>query len=106
MCLNSLLYKTERDLAEMSRLLDQPEDAAKWEEKARQRREKIDKYLWNAERGEFFDYNFIANEQSSYEYATTFYPLVGRTRLERTGEGCRGKSLPIRAARRTRHEPL
>ena len=74
-CLNSLLYKTERDLAEMSRLLDQPEDAAKWEEKARQRREKIDKYLWNAERGEFFDYNFIAHERSSYEYATTFYPF-------------------------------
>ncbi len=45
----------------MSRLLDQPEVAAKWEEKARQRREKIDKYLWNAERGEFFDYNFISS---------------------------------------------
>src|SRR6202043_671736 len=38
-CLNSLLYKTEQDLAEMSRLLDRPEDATKWEEKARQRRE-------------------------------------------------------------------
>jgi alpha,alpha-trehalase len=74
-CLNSLLYKTERDLAEMSRLLGQPEDAAQWEEKARQRRDKINKYLWNAKRGEFFDYNFVTNEQSSYEYATTFYPL-------------------------------
>ncbi len=74
-CLNSLLYKTERDLAEMSRLLDQPEDAAKWEDKARQRRKKIDEYLWNAQRGEFFDYNFVAHERSSYEYATTFYAL-------------------------------
>jgi alpha,alpha-trehalase len=74
-CLNSLLYKTERDLAEMSRLLDRPDDTTNWEEKARQRREKIDKYLWNAERGEFFDYNFMTHEQSSYEYATTFYPL-------------------------------
>jgi alpha,alpha-trehalase len=74
-CLNSLLYKTERDLSEMSRLLGHPEDAAQWEEKARQRRERIDKYLWNESRGEFFDYNFVTNEQSSYEYATTFYPL-------------------------------
>jgi alpha,alpha-trehalase len=74
-CLNSLLYKTERDLAEMSRLLDRPEDATKWEEKARQRRDKIIKHLWNQSRGEFFDYNFVTNEQSSYEYATTFYPL-------------------------------
>jgi alpha,alpha-trehalase len=74
-CLNNLLYKTERDLAEMSRLLGHPEDAAQWEEKARQRREKIDKYLWSESRGEFFDYNFVSHEQSSYEYATTFYPL-------------------------------
>jgi alpha,alpha-trehalase len=74
-CLNSLLYKTERDLAEMSRLLGQPEDAAQWEEKARQRRDKIVKHLWNQSRAEFFDYNFVTNAQSSYEYATTFYPL-------------------------------
>lgn len=74
-CLNSLLYKTERDLAEMSRLLNQPDDAARWEKKARQRRDKIGKYLWNQSRGEFFDYNFVTNEQSTYEYATTFYPL-------------------------------
>jgi alpha,alpha-trehalase len=74
-CLNSLLYKTERDLAEMSRLLGQPDDAVQWEEKAKQRRDKIVKYLWNQHRGEFFDYNFLTQEQSSYEYATTFYPL-------------------------------
>jgi alpha,alpha-trehalase len=74
-CLNSLLYKTETDLSEMSRLLGQPDDAAQYEEKARQRREKIDKNLWNEHRGEFFDYNFLTHQQSSYEYATTFYPL-------------------------------
>jgi alpha,alpha-trehalase len=74
-CLNSLLYKTEMDLARMSRLLGQPNDAAGWEKKARDRREKIVKYLWNESRGLFFDYNFVTHQQSSYEYATTFYPL-------------------------------
>ncbi|MGA8143174.1 MAG: trehalase family glycosidase [Candidatus Acidiferrales bacterium] len=74
-CLNSLLYKTEMDLAEMSRLLGQPNDAAKWKGKAAQRREKVVKYLWNERRGFFFDYNFVTHAQSSYEYATTFYPL-------------------------------
>ena len=74
-CLNSLLYKTEMDLAEMSRLLGQPDDRKQWEEKARKRRERIDKYLWNAFRGQYFDFNFVTREQSSYEYATTFYPL-------------------------------
>src|SRR6202041_220398 len=74
-CLNSPLYKTGRDLAEMSRLLDRPEDATKRAEKGRQSRDKIIKHVWDQSRREFFDYNFVNNEQSSYEYATSFYPL-------------------------------
>jgi alpha,alpha-trehalase len=74
-CLNSLLYKTEIDLEEMSRLLGRPEEARRWHEKAVLRREKIAKYLWDAQRGLFFDYNFLTHTRSSYEYATTFYPL-------------------------------
>jgi alpha,alpha-trehalase len=74
-CLNSLLYKTEMDLAEVSRLLGQAGEAARWEEKARERAARISKYFWNQQRGEFFDYNFVTGERSTYEYATTFYPL-------------------------------
>jgi alpha,alpha-trehalase len=74
-CLNSLLYKTETDLAEMSRLLGQTDDAGKWEGKARERAARMSKYFWKQQRGEFFDYNFVTSEQSAYEYATTFYPL-------------------------------
>jgi len=74
-CLNSLLYKTEKDLEEMSRLLGRPEDARHWHDKALVRREKITKYLWDAHRGLFFDYNFLTHIRSSYVYATTFYPL-------------------------------
>jgi alpha,alpha-trehalase len=74
-CLNSLLYKTETDLQEMSRLLGRPEDARRWQEKALSRREKITKYLWDEQRGLFFDYDFETHKRSSYEYATTFYPL-------------------------------
>ena len=74
-CLNSLLYKTEKDLEEMSRLLGRPEEAHRWHEKALVRKQKIAKYLWDAHRGLFFDYNFLAHTRSSYEYATTFYPL-------------------------------
>jgi alpha,alpha-trehalase len=74
-CLNSLLYKTEKDLEEMSRLLGKPSDARRWHELALARRERITKYLWNAERGLYFDFDFVAHSQSSYEYASTFYPL-------------------------------
>jgi alpha,alpha-trehalase len=74
-CLNSLLYKTEMDLAEMSRLLGQAGEAAQWAAKAQGRAARMSKYFWNQERGEFFDYNFVTHRHSDYEYATTFYPL-------------------------------
>lgn len=74
-CLNSLLYKTEKDLERMSSLLGRQKDAATWKEKAIDRQERIQKYLWDANRGLYFDYNFVTHTLSSYEYATTFYPL-------------------------------
>lgn len=74
-CLNSLLYKSAKDLEEMSLLLGKLEDAEKWRHQATARREQIYKYLWNENRGLFFDYDFVTKKQSSYEYATTFYPL-------------------------------
>lgn len=74
-CLNSLLYKTEQDLREMSALLGRKEEAQVWRMKALERRTQIMKYLWDEHRGLFFDYDFVAGARSSYEYATTFYPL-------------------------------
>jgi alpha,alpha-trehalase len=74
-CLNSLLYKTETDLEEMSRLLNHPDAAARWREKADERKDRINRYLWDAGRGLFTDYNFETQTRSTYEYATTFYPL-------------------------------
>ncbi len=46
-----------------------------WLKMAQARRQAINKYLWNPEKGMFFDYDFITGQQSSYVYATTFYPL-------------------------------
>jgi len=74
-CLNSLLFKTEMDLERMSILLGHPEQARDWSAKAAERRQRMVKYLWDESRGLFFDYNFVAHKQSTYEYATTFYPL-------------------------------
>ena len=73
--LNSLLYKTETDLGWMSRELGREQDAADWAVKARERQSKVDRYCWNESRGLFFDYDFENGKQSSYEFATTFYPL-------------------------------
>jgi alpha,alpha-trehalase len=74
-CLNSLLYKTEKDLEAMAALLGRPKEAEEWREKAADRQQRIQKYLWDPKRGLYFDYNFVTHSISSYEYATTFYPL-------------------------------
>jgi len=73
--LNSLLYKTEKDLEHISALLGRTEEARAWGERAARRQEWVNRYLWDAQRGMYFDYDFVAGRRSDYEYATTFYPL-------------------------------
>jgi len=74
-CLNSLLYKTEKDLEAISLLLGKTAEAAQWKQRAEQRRRQIDKYLWDDQRGLFFDYDLRTGARSTYQYVTTFYPL-------------------------------
>jgi len=74
-CLNTLLYKTEKDLAKMAQELGRSADAANWERAATRRKELINRYLWDEARGLYFDYNFESGKRSSYEFVTTFYPL-------------------------------
>ena len=73
--LNSLLYKTEKDLAEMAKLLGQTGEASQWEQKAKVRAATMDKLFWDAQKGEYFDYDFVAGKRSAYESAITYYPL-------------------------------
>ena len=74
-CLNSLLYKTEKDLEQISLWLGHADDAKKWNKRAEERKKLITHYLWNDEQGLFFDFNFLTKRMSAYQYASTFYPL-------------------------------
>ena len=74
-CLNSLLYKVEADLARISAQLGRQQESEQWTERAAKRREQVNRYLWNPHRGLYFDYDFTTGGQSSYVYVTTFYPL-------------------------------
>jgi len=74
-CLNSLLYKTEKDLEQISRWLGHTPDAEKWNKRAEERKKLIAQYLWDEKAGWFFDYDLQSGGRSSYRYATTFYPL-------------------------------
>jgi alpha,alpha-trehalase len=74
-CLNSLLYKTEKDMEQISRWLGHRADSERWAGRAQERKRLISRYLWSSERGFFTDFNFQTAQKSSYEYATMFYPL-------------------------------
>lgn len=74
-CLNSLLYKTEKDLQAMAETLGHKDDAQKWQQRADARKDRVQKYLWDPARRLFFDYDFQTGVRSNYEYITTFYPL-------------------------------
>jgi alpha,alpha-trehalase len=82
--LNSLLYKIERDIGTIieqefggsySRSDGGVEKSVEWFKKAENRRELIDRYLWDAGRGMFFDYDVVQRKKTYYVSATTFYPM-------------------------------
>jgi alpha,alpha-trehalase len=74
-CLNSLLYKYERDMAHFATLLGLTAEATEWNRRAVARRTAINKYLWDPKREMFYDYDFTTHQISSYNYITSFYPL-------------------------------
>jgi alpha,alpha-trehalase len=88
-CLNSLLYKYERDMAHFATLLGHRAEAAEWEHRASARREAINKYLWNPTQGMFYDYNFATQKQSTYNYITAFYPLWAKLATPQQAEALR-----------------
>jgi alpha,alpha-trehalase len=63
------------DLAEMAQLLGYSDQARRWRVQARYRKKLVNRYFWNRKKGMFFDYDLETGRQSTYDYATTFYPL-------------------------------
>src|SRR5260370_24867080 len=62
-------------MEQMAATLGKCHEAKEWHKKAEARKSEINKYWWNAEKGMFFDYDFSHNRRSTYDFATTFYPL-------------------------------
>ncbi len=76
-CLNALLYRTERDLAAMWRRLEGAGSsrARRFEALAQVRRRRVDRMLWSPSEGLYFDWSLRRHAQSPYESLATFYPL-------------------------------
>lgn len=74
-CLNTLLYRMEVETAEILTILHRPKAAARWKRRAAARKQTINRFLWDEERGLYLDYNFRTGRRRDYLFATTFYPL-------------------------------
>lgn len=81
--LNSFLYKYETDIAFLISEYFKDKFAVKgkiynskfFADKAVFRKEKMNEFLWNEERGMYFDYNFKKKSQTTFVSATLFTPL-------------------------------
>ena len=74
-CLNSLLYRYERDLQHLALLLGNDRDALHWDRRSQMRANAIQRYLWRPRDGVFADFDFLHARTSTYEYLTSLYPL-------------------------------
>lgn len=74
-CLNSLLYLTERQIGQIQEELGRHDASKTWEAEAQRRAERINRLMWDNDSGLYFDYNFQKKRLRDYPFATTFYPL-------------------------------
>lgn len=91
--LNSLLCKYEQDIEKVIRVFfndrfaipdewlckgmktGHVETSAVWDRRAKRRRMLIDKYMWNEQKGMYFDYDTVKKRRTDYESATTFWAM-------------------------------
>ncbi len=73
--LNSLLYKYETDLAEAAELSGDQASADSWRNKASERADTINQYLWDKKKNFYFDYNYTTNKHSGVWSLAAYYPL-------------------------------
>jgi alpha,alpha-trehalase len=74
-CLNALLYQLEQDLAAIATDLGRTAESAEYTAAAQARRAAIDHYLWDADAGLYFDYDFVRGKRRNYPFLTTYLPL-------------------------------
>jgi alpha,alpha-trehalase len=73
--LNALLYKYEMDFARAARILDDNEEAAKWDSAAEHRKEAMDRLMWSNLRGMYYDYNFVKERRGIVSSLAGFFPM-------------------------------
>jgi alpha,alpha-trehalase len=73
--LNALLYRYEMDFAWFCELSGREPEAARWQEAASRRRAAVDQFLWSADDGLYYDYDYVAGERRPVKSLAAYYPL-------------------------------
>jgi alpha,alpha-trehalase len=73
--LNALLYKYEADFARAAKILGNKREEAQWEDKASQRKLKMDELMWDKSKGLYFDYNYAREKRGTVISLASYYPL-------------------------------
>jgi alpha,alpha-trehalase len=94
-CLNTLLWRLERDIAQIRQRLEASADSIdQWKALAESRRALMNDYLWDEDAGMFFDWHLGRQQRANYPFATTFWPLwAGLATDDQAGNIAR--SLPL-----------
>jgi alpha,alpha-trehalase len=74
-CLNSLLYLMETQTADILHILGREADVNVWRKRAQERAERVNRLMWDAQDGLYYDYDFVHHRVRHYPFLTTFYPL-------------------------------
>ncbi|OFW89118.1 MAG: hypothetical protein A3J37_05610 [Alphaproteobacteria bacterium RIFCSPHIGHO2_12_FULL_45_9] len=74
-CLNSMLYRMEKELGDMATLLELPTESVRWGELAKERKIRMKKYMFEKKTGVYFDYDFERKRLNTKPFATMFLPL-------------------------------
>jgi alpha,alpha-trehalase len=102
--LNSLLYKTEVDIARTIETIfggtlkledGSEETSAEWYARAKSRKELITQLLWDNEAGMFFDYDVVNRKRHGFLSATTFHPLWAKVATAEQAELLVRYALPL-----------
>ncbi|MDA9551531.1 alpha,alpha-trehalase [Flavobacteriaceae bacterium] len=85
--LNALLYKYEMDFGYLTETYlnnsFESFESSFWYSAANKRAKRMHKYMWNEDKKQYFDFNYITKEQSYFESASNYSPLwAGIVNLE------------------------
>lgn len=73
--LNALLYKYERDFESAAKILGYHEEAQEWFRRSLSRSSAMREYLWDDQKGMYFDYNYMTSRHSPVYSLAAFYPM-------------------------------